>query len=137
VKAQGINRDSFPWKSPFQPYTAWVGFIGATILALVSGVPVFLKGRWSASTFVASYISIPIFIVPIIVWKLIHRTKVSNVLLFIPMAFSNRRLTSRHQCLQFARASTIDLWSGRLQEGEVGDRKPPATGWKRILDWIF
>lgn len=83
MKAQGVSRDSLPWKSPLQPYTAWVGFIGSSIITLITGYAVFLKGRWNASTFVASYIGIPIFIVPIIVWKLIHGTKVSVALAFL------------------------------------------------------
>ncbi|KAH7344238.1 amino acid permease-like protein [Pyrenochaeta sp. MPI-SDFR-AT-0127] len=90
MKAQGLSRDSLPWKGPFQPYTAWWGFIGATIITLITGFPVFLKGNWSTADFIASYIGIPIFIVPIIIWKLVHKTK-------------------------FARAKTIDLWSGRLK----------------------
>ena len=77
MKAQGISRDTLPWKAPFQPFAAWVGFIGSTIITLVAGFPVFLKGEWNTSDFVASYIGIPIFIVPIIGWKFWHRTKVS------------------------------------------------------------
>lgn len=77
LKAQGISRDTLPWKSPLQPYAAWVGFVGSTIIVLIAGFPVFLKGNWDTSTFFASYIGIPIFIVPIIVWKLVNRTKVS------------------------------------------------------------
>jgi amino acid transporter len=76
LKAQGVSRDSLPWKGPLQPYAAWVGFIGSTIITLVCGFPVFLKGNWNTSDFVASYIGIPIFIVPIICWKLWHGTKV-------------------------------------------------------------
>ncbi|KAF9893709.1 hypothetical protein FE257_009877 [Aspergillus nanangensis] len=112
MKAQGISRDTLPWKSPFQPYTAWVGFVGSTIITLVAGFPVFLKGNWNSSDFVASYIGIPIFIVPIIGWKIYHSTK-------------------------FIRASNIDLWSGRLQEGEiVVTRDLGGSWWKRLVDWI-
>lgn len=82
MKVQGISRDTLPWKSPFQPYSAWVGFIGSTIFTLICGFPVFLKGSWNASTFVASYIGIPIFIVSIIGWKAIHRAKVSASTIF-------------------------------------------------------
>ena len=78
MKAQGVSRDTIPWKSPFQPYTAWVGFVGSTIITLVAGFPVFLKGNWSTSNFFASYVGIPIFIVPIILWKVFKRTKVST-----------------------------------------------------------
>ncbi|RAO74201.1 uncharacterized protein BHQ10_010213 [Talaromyces amestolkiae] len=112
LKAQGISRDTLPWKSPFQPYAAWIGFVGSTIIVLIAGFPVFLKGNWDTSSFFASYIGIPIFIVPIIVWKLVYRTK-------------------------FARAATIDLYSGRLQEGEVIAHHKPDNWWQRILDWVF
>lgn len=78
MKAQNVSRETLPWKSPFQPFTAWYGFIGATIITLVAGFPVFLKGNWSTADFIASYIGIPIFIVPIIIWKLAKKTKVSR-----------------------------------------------------------
>ncbi|CEJ60079.1 Proline-specific permease [Penicillium brasilianum] len=112
MKAQGVSRDSLPWKGPLQPYAAWVGFIGSTIITLVAGFPVFLKGNWNTSDFVASYVGIPIFIVPIIAWKLWHRTK-------------------------YQRAATIDLWSGRLQDGEImPHRNPRNTAWGRFVDWL-
>lgn len=82
LKAQGVSRDSLPWKAPFQPYAAWIGFIGSTIITFISGFSVFLKGNWSASSFVASYVGIPIFIIPIIVWKLWYKTKVSPLPFF-------------------------------------------------------
>ncbi|KAH8664665.1 amino acid permease/ SLC12A domain-containing protein [Xylariales sp. PMI_506] len=91
MKVQGVSRDTLPWKGPLQPYTAWVGFIGSTIITLVSGFSVFLAGNWDASDFIASYIGIPIFIIPIIVWKLVYKTK-------------------------FQRAANIDLWSGRFSQ---------------------
>lgn len=78
LKTQGISRDSLPWKGPLQPYAAWVGFIGSLIITLINGFPVFLKGEWSSSDFVASYVGIPIFILPIIGWKIIKKSKVST-----------------------------------------------------------
>ncbi|PSR90305.1 amino acid permease [Coniella lustricola] len=117
LQAQGVSRDSFPWKAPFQPYAAWIGFIGATIITFISGFGVFLKGNWSTSSFIASYIGIPIFIVPIIVWKLVYKTK-------------------------FLRASEIDLWSGRLYDpthydsGSEEQKGRSGVG-KRVLRAIF
>ncbi|PYI34009.1 hypothetical protein BP00DRAFT_455080 [Aspergillus indologenus CBS 114.80] len=113
MKVQGHSRDTLPWQGPFQPYTAWVGFIGSTIITLVAGFPVFLKGNWSTSDFFASYVGIPIFIVPIILWKIFKKSK-------------------------FVRASTLDLWSGRLLEGEIIVKDHgPRTPLKRFVDWIF
>lgn len=76
MNAQGLSRDGLPWKSPLQPFTAWYGFIGSTIITLTTGFPVFLKGNWNTGDFIASYIGIPIFIVPIVIWKLWYKTKV-------------------------------------------------------------
>jgi amino acid transporter len=113
MKTQGVSRDTLPWKAPFQPYAAWFGFVGSTIITLVAGFEVFLKGHWSTSDFVASYIGIPIFIVPIICWKLWFRTK-------------------------FLRAHEIDLWSGRLQDGEITPHKNPRNTWYgRFFDWLM
>lgn len=111
LKAQGVSRDTLPWKAPFQPYAAWVGFIGSAIITLINGFGVFLKGEWSTSDFIAAYIGIPIFIVPIIGWKLWKRTK-------------------------FVRASEIDLWSGRLPvlDGVSGIAERPKKPWGRALD---
>ncbi|UZJ55604.1 hypothetical protein CBS101457_004924 [Exobasidium rhododendri] len=94
MKRQGISRDTLPWTAPLQPYAAWYGFIGATIITFISGFPVFLKGNWSTSNFVASYVGIPIFIVPIIGWKLIKKSK-------------------------FVHTRDIDLYTGRLDNHEV------------------
>ncbi|KAK1996052.1 amino acid permease [Colletotrichum falcatum] len=112
MKAQGVSRDTLPWKAPFQPYAAWFGFIGSTIITFVAGFSVFLAGNWSTADFVASYIGIPIFIVPIVAWKLYHKTK-------------------------FVRAHEIDLRSGRLHESEYVPEKPKAKTFKgRVKDWF-
>lgn len=133
MKKQGINRDTLPWKAPFQPYTAWVGFIGSTIITLIAGFPVFLKGNWSTSSFVASYIGIPIFIIPIICWKLWHRTKVSLAHLVLSFTGGFANVT-----VQFERAVNIDLWSGRLLDGEITTReKPHNNPWRKFVDWLF
>ncbi|KAL0252999.1 hypothetical protein SLS55_010670 [Diplodia seriata] len=112
MAVQGVPRESLPWRAPWQPYAAWYGFVGSVIITLVAGFPVFLKGNWSAADFVASYVGIPIFIVPIVVWKVWHKTK-------------------------FVRAKDIDLWSGRLPPRERGDEKEkPTTIWGRFVDWL-
>ncbi|KAH9845679.1 putative general amino acid permease [Teratosphaeria destructans] len=102
LQVQGLDRSTLPWKGPMQPYAAWSGFVGSIIITLVAGFGVFVKGHWSAADFVASYVGIPIFIVPIVGYKVVKKTK-------------------------FARAQNIDLWSGRfngverrVEGGEAG-----------------
>lgn len=78
LKVQGISRKTLPWMGPLQPYAAWVGLIGSVIITLINGFGVFLKGEWSTADFIAAYVGIPIFIIPILGWKLVKKTKVCS-----------------------------------------------------------
>ncbi|CDR45493.1 RHTO0S11e00804g1_1 [Rhodotorula toruloides] len=111
-KVQGVDRSSFPWKGRWQPFTAWYGFVGSVIITLVSGFSVFLKGNWNANDFIASYIGIPIFIVPILLWKLFKGTR-------------------------FVRARDMDLWSGRLDSSKLPVPREPRNVWERFVNWLF
>ncbi|KAF5000829.1 hypothetical protein FGRMN_1437 [Fusarium graminum] len=62
MKAQGIDRNRLPYKSPFQPYMAWTTAVGLVIIILFSGYSVFFPGHWNVSSFLVSYIGIPIFL---------------------------------------------------------------------------
>lgn len=128
VKAQGLDRSTFPMKSMFQPFLAWWGFLGSTVIALITGFPVFLKGHWSTSDFIASYIGIPIFFVPLFGWKIIKKTKVSTI------------KTPYSACTdyqQWVRASEVDLWIGRLVEGEIVDPPQPTSRFGRLVEKII
>ena len=78
LKAQGISRDrkltvapfaeimlmfsGLAYKSPMQPYLAWVTGGALVLVILFSGYSVFFPGRWSVGTFLTYYIDIAIFI---------------------------------------------------------------------------
>ncbi|CAN9338661.1 unnamed protein product [Alternaria alternata] len=62
LKAQGISRDRLAYKSPMQPYLAWVTGGALVLVILFSGYSVFFPGRWSVGTFLTYYIDIAIFI---------------------------------------------------------------------------
>jgi amino acid transporter len=53
-RAQGISRDSLPYKTSMQPFAAWYGLTGCFIMAFVGGYPVFLPGQWDIPTFLFS-----------------------------------------------------------------------------------
>ncbi|MCJ1289536.1 hypothetical protein MMC34_001069 [Xylographa carneopallida] len=73
LKAQGIDRNTLIFKSPFQPYTAWAAFAFFAIIILFNGFYVF--GPWNVDNFVTDYVGIPIFAVLYLFWKLFKRTK--------------------------------------------------------------
>jgi amino acid transporter len=78
LKAQGISRDrkltvapfakimlifsGLAYKSPMQPYLAWLTGGALVLVILFSGYSVFFPGRWSVGTFLTYYIDIAIFI---------------------------------------------------------------------------
>ena len=49
------------YKSPFQPYLAWVTACSLVLVILFSGFSVFFPGHWSVSTFLTYYVDIAIF----------------------------------------------------------------------------
>ncbi|KAL7419906.1 hypothetical protein Q5752_005822 [Cryptotrichosporon argae] len=112
VRVQGLDRGAFPYRGRFQPYAAWVGAIGSLIITLFSGFQVFLAGNWSASDFIASYIGIPIYIVPFVLWKLFKRSR-------------------------FVRAADMDLYAGRWDASTAPAYVAPTTVWGKFLDWLF
>ena len=55
--------DARPYKTPLQPYTTWVTLILLALLCLTNGFQGFFPGQFSAASFLAAYITLPIFIV--------------------------------------------------------------------------
>ncbi|GJJ09744.1 hypothetical protein Clacol_003968 [Clathrus columnatus] len=61
LKAQGISRDTLPYRAPFQPYAAWYTVISTLVVCFFSGISVFLKGQWNTATFVTNYLPFALF----------------------------------------------------------------------------
>ncbi|KAJ5580331.1 uncharacterized protein N7459_006316 [Penicillium hispanicum] len=59
IKAQGIEA---PYRSRLQPYGAYFGMAGATLMMLINGFTVFFPSEWSVSNFFTAYIGIPAFL---------------------------------------------------------------------------
>lgn len=76
LKAQGVDRDTLPYKAKWQPYAAWYSLTGCFIMTFVGGYTVFLPGKWDVPTFLFSYTMIGICPVLYIGWKVFKRSKV-------------------------------------------------------------
>ncbi|KAI8461462.1 amino acid permease/ SLC12A domain-containing protein [Phakopsora pachyrhizi] len=79
LKYQGINRDQFYFRAPFQPYLSYYGIVMVTLVIIFNGFTVFLKGNWSWSKFIAAYITIPLFICSFLGWKFVKKSKFVKV----------------------------------------------------------
>ncbi|TPX20089.1 hypothetical protein DIZ76_017886 [Coccidioides immitis] len=73
--AQGLSRNSLPFKSPWQPFLAWYAFVGCAVMAVVGGYTVFLPGKWDVPTFLFSYTMIAVVPFLFIGWKVFKRTR--------------------------------------------------------------
>lgn len=110
MKAQGISRDTLPYKGPWQPFCGYFSMICTGVMVFLAGFSVFLKGNWSITQFLFSYIMIAVDIVIFVVWKLLKRTK-------------------------FQRASEIDLVTGVKEIEDYTSsfvEQPPKTWYGRL-----
>ncbi|EIW70085.1 hypothetical protein TREMEDRAFT_68470 [Tremella mesenterica DSM 1558] len=116
MKKQGLSRDDLPYKAPWQPWLSYIGFAFFSVIIFFNGFTVFLRGNWNTSTFFAAYITIPIFVIAYVGWKVVKRTHI------IPLA-------------------EIDFLSGRRELDEMQARdqvkyKPEST-WQKIIGTLF
>lgn len=56
------NVTDLPYRSRFQPWMSWISGSMFTLLLLLNGFRVFLKGQWNTVSFLTAYIGIPIFL---------------------------------------------------------------------------
>ncbi|KMP08479.1 amino-acid permease inda1 [Coccidioides immitis RMSCC 2394] len=113
--AQGLSRNSLPFKSPWQPFLAWYAFVGCAVMAVVGGYTVFLPGKWDVPTFLFSYTMIAVVPFLFIGWKVFKRTR-------------------------FLKPTEVDLMQD-LDEIEEYTRnfvpQPPRNTVEKILDKMF
>ena len=50
-EAQGLSRDSLPYKGFWQPFLAYYGLCGCFVMTFMGGYSVFLPGNWDIPTF--------------------------------------------------------------------------------------
>ncbi|PGH17567.1 hypothetical protein AJ80_04745 [Polytolypa hystricis UAMH7299] len=72
-KAQGVERSALPFRSPFQPWTAYIGLAYFSMIIVFNGFYAFTP--WNVETFITAYVGIPIFFALFFFWKFFKRTK--------------------------------------------------------------
>lgn len=111
--AQGVNRNTdLIFKSPFQPYTAYVCLSYFSIIIIFNGFAVFTTGGWNVQDFVTAYVGIPIYFGFYLFWKIFKRTK-------------------------WVKPSEADIWTGKAAlDAEVWPDLKPRNFLERIWFWI-
>ncbi|OAP57117.1 hypothetical protein AYL99_07854 [Fonsecaea erecta] len=75
LEAQAVDRSSLPFKSPLQPYAAWVSLCFFSTILLFNGWEVFTNGNWSVKGFLSAYVGVPIYFGLYLFWKIFKRTR--------------------------------------------------------------
>lgn len=74
MKVQGIPREIMPYRNPLLPWGSYIA-LGVTILVIIfSGYSAFIP-QFQIDKFMTSYIGIVVYLVNILVWKLLKKTK--------------------------------------------------------------
>ncbi|KAG8625243.1 hypothetical protein KVT40_006994 [Elsinoe batatas] len=76
LKAQGISRDTLPYKGWMQPFCGWFGLASMVWTVGMYGYTTFLPGWWSTGTFFSYYAMVLVSPVLYFGWKLVKRTKI-------------------------------------------------------------
>lgn len=116
-KAMVFNNmlDALPYRTPLQPYATWVVLVIIVILTLTNGFALFVHGSWDTQSFIAAYITLPIFFALYVGHKLWFRT---------PMCISIKN---------------IDVITGKreMDELEAMDVPPVARNWlEKVWFWL-
>ena len=113
LRAQGISRDSLPYKAIWQPWFSWYGVFFNILIILTQGFTSFIP--WNVSDFFVAYISVLLFVVLYAGHKLVTRSK-------------------------FVRPEEADLVSGRKEVDEMYlgiEEEPKKTTWGRMSGWLL
>lgn len=70
---------SYPYRSPFQPYTAIFGLIGSGLMILLMGFTVFINGYWDTLFFFSSYGSLILFVILYLSYKFAKGTRILSL----------------------------------------------------------
>lgn len=112
LQAQGVDRNTLVFKSPFQPFTAYFSLFFFAIITIFNGFYVFKP--WSIDDFVTAYVGIPIYLVLYVFWKIVKRTS-------------------------FVRPSQADIFTGKAALDAADAHWPqrvPRNIFERIWFWI-
>jgi amino acid transporter len=116
LAAQGVDRNTLVFKSPFQPYLAWGALAYFVLIIFFNGFAVFThKGKWGSSQltdFFTAYIGVPIFFLLYGFWKIFKRSK-------------------------FVDPAHADIWSGKSAlDAEVWPEQIPRNIVEKFWFWL-
>ncbi|KAI0886757.1 proline-specific permease [Annulohypoxylon maeteangense] len=106
---------SLPFRTPLQPGATYAALFLISLLTLTNGFQVFFPEHWSASSFLAAYITIPVFLVLYFGHKVVYRTRFA------------------------IRVEDVDVWTGKkeMDDMSAADVEPVPRNWvEKAWFWL-
>ncbi|KAK8221620.1 proline-specific permease [Phyllosticta capitalensis] len=75
MKKQDLSLERLPWHNGWTVYSTPVALFFCVVILFTAGFAVFTTGNWSSSSFVSSYLDIPLVLVAFLAWKFFKKTK--------------------------------------------------------------
>ncbi|GMK58425.1 hypothetical protein CspeluHIS016_0504570 [Cutaneotrichosporon spelunceum] len=82
MRAQGISRDTLPYKAPFQPYLTYFALFFTVLLTVFKGFDAFIHSpnaktnkSFEYKSFITHYIAVPVYVFGFLGYKIINKTK--------------------------------------------------------------
>lgn len=113
MQVQGYDRSKLPFASKLQPYAAWYAMCFCILICFFSGWKVFLKGHWSADTFVTNYLPLALF----------------------PVLYAGAKLLTKKPIVK---ARDMDFISNIAEiEAVTYDEPPPRNKAEALWQWLM
>lgn len=75
MRKQSLPLALLPWHNKWTKYSTPTALVLCIVILFTSGFPVFTRGNWSTSGFVASYLDIPLVFTAFVAWKTFKKTE--------------------------------------------------------------
>ncbi|OMP83881.1 Dicarboxylic amino acid permease [Diplodia seriata] len=79
MRKQGLPLASLPWHNSWTTLSTPVALVFCVVILFTAGFAVFTRGNWSPSSFVSSYLDIPLVLTAYLLWKFIKKTKILSL----------------------------------------------------------
>lgn len=112
LRAQGISRDSLPYKAMWQPWFSWYGILCNILIILTQGFTSFIP--WNTRDFFVAYVSVILFVVLYVGHKAVSRSS-------------------------FVQPQEVDLVTGKKEVDEMYEdvAEEPKTFLQRLSSWVL
>lgn len=113
MKKQNIPLSSLPWHNGWTIYATPAALFLCVVILFTGGYPVFTNGNWSTSSFVSSYLDIPLVLLAFGLWKVFKRTK------FVKLS-------------EIPLREALDDYVDHPEE-----REPSGKGWRKAVGFLW